>query len=259
MTHFLGFFYYYCYLHRLDQLDCVAMDQFQRDFFFIRQAEYQTYVNALGPGIVQQGELTDPNYFDFISFAQYTTISRDVSGNPPMILEEQQPVTVGEDEPQRFENVIIRRKDDIPNEDLPIVHSKLVGEAILDRLNTLFQGTASAIPAIPSKSRPDSTVVLASVKQLMILFIINGFAWDGSTTIITNSQNKDASGTEFQVKFAGPATWWSGQSLQKQNSVTTNDFFLKTVRVLLDRAGYSISKSSVKYTKTEEITTFTLM
>lgn len=46
----------------LDELDCVGMDQFQRDFFIIRQAEYEPYVNQLGPGMVQQGDLTDPYY-----------------------------------------------------------------------------------------------------------------------------------------------------------------------------------------------------
>mmetsp|Transcript_12350 Transcript_12350/g.27040 ORF Transcript_12350/g.27040 Transcript_12350/m.27040 type:complete len:211 (-) Transcript_12350:668-1300(-) len=37
----------------LDDLDCVPMDQFQRDFFLIRQAEYQPYVDALGGGLGQ--------------------------------------------------------------------------------------------------------------------------------------------------------------------------------------------------------------
>lgn len=46
----------------LDELDCVAMDQFQRDFFLIRQAEYQPYVDQLGAGFVQQGDLTNPYY-----------------------------------------------------------------------------------------------------------------------------------------------------------------------------------------------------
>lgn len=41
----------------LDEIDCVAMDQFQKDFFFIRSAEYLSYVNQLGPGLVKQGEL----------------------------------------------------------------------------------------------------------------------------------------------------------------------------------------------------------
>ena len=45
----------------------LLQDQFQRDFFLIRQAEYEQYVKDLGPGMVQQGYLTDPYYFDFIS------------------------------------------------------------------------------------------------------------------------------------------------------------------------------------------------
>lgn len=46
----------------LDDLDCVAMDQFQRDFFIIRQAEYEPYVQELGVGFVKQGDLADPYY-----------------------------------------------------------------------------------------------------------------------------------------------------------------------------------------------------
>jgi hypothetical protein len=46
----------------LDDLDCVAMDQFQRDFFLIRQAEYEPYVQELGVGFVKQGDLADPYY-----------------------------------------------------------------------------------------------------------------------------------------------------------------------------------------------------
>ena len=50
----------------LDELDCVGMDQFQRDFFLVRSSEYETYTKALGDGLVKQGDLTDPYYFDFI-------------------------------------------------------------------------------------------------------------------------------------------------------------------------------------------------
>jgi len=236
------------------------MDQFQRDFFFIRQAEYQTYVKAFGPGAVQQGELSDPNYFDFISFAQYATISRDVSGNPPLFFEEQQPVQVGDDEPQQFQNVLIKRNADVKNSDLPSLHSKLVGEAILDKLNSIFDGTPSAIPSVPANSQPSPDVLLSCIRQMSNLFLINGFAWEGIVSISKMGPNVNNSiGTEFQVKFVAPATLWSGQSLQKQNATACNDFFLKAVTVFLDRAGYSIAKSSVKYTKTEELTTFTVI
>ena len=55
----------------LDEMDVVAMDQFQRDFFLIRSTYYEDYVSSLGgSGVVKQGDLTDPSYFDYISFAQ---------------------------------------------------------------------------------------------------------------------------------------------------------------------------------------------
>jgi hypothetical protein len=138
----------------LDQIDCVAMDQFQRDFFFIRQAEYQPYIEQLGPGVVQQGMLTDPYYFDFISFAQYATISREIQESPLAIFEEQQP---GEDvaaddgdAPQTFVTTVVRRNPSLTNDMLATRHGQLVGKAILDRLEETFGTTASAIPPIPA-------------------------------------------------------------------------------------------------------------
>lgn len=82
-----------------DELDIVAMNQFQRDFFIIRSAEYEPYIEALGPGLVTQGDLTDPYYFDFISLAQYLTINRVINSNPPAVFEEQQAVDRGDDGP----------------------------------------------------------------------------------------------------------------------------------------------------------------
>merc|ERR1711966_353214 len=65
-----------------------AVDELEKDFFLVRQAEYSFYKDALGAGAMQQGDLADPNYFDFISFAQYATISREII-NPPAVFEEQ--------------------------------------------------------------------------------------------------------------------------------------------------------------------------
>jgi hypothetical protein len=141
--------------NELDQLDCVAMDQFQRDFFLIRQAEYQPYVNSLGPGVVSQGDLADPYYFDFISLAQYLTINRDISNDPPFVFSEQQPVEVPEGELQRFESVIVKRDPSITNGMLPVLHDKRVGLAVLGRLDEVFGQTDSSLPKIPLGSRPN--------------------------------------------------------------------------------------------------------
>merc|ERR1712071_274429 len=141
----------------------------------------------------------------------------------------------------------IKRDPSISNAKLPSFHGKLVGEAIIDRLNSIFDGTPSAIPPLEPNSINSSTKVLSSIQQLMNLYLINGFAYSGKASIIkmgptSNNVNDDVSGTEFQVTFASPATLWSGQSLQKQNACVVNDFFLKSLKVLLDRGGYTISK-----------------
>lgn len=118
-------------------------------------------MKALGPGLVQQGDLTDPYYFDFISFAQYETINREISENPPFVFEEQQPVEQGDDAPQKFVPVVIRRNPSLTNEMLGPEHSRLVGSAILDRLENIFGSTDSAIPKFDSGSRPDRGTLAA--------------------------------------------------------------------------------------------------
>ena len=133
----------------------LTQDQFQRDFFLIRRSEYETYLKALGPGLVQQGDLSDPYYFDFISFAQYEAINREISNDPPFVFEEQQALDMSDDKPQTFVPVVIRRDPTMRNDKLGPAHSQLVGSAILDRLEDLFGATDSAIPKIPRGSRPD--------------------------------------------------------------------------------------------------------
>ena len=246
----------------VDDIDVVAMDQFQRDFFLVRQAEYMAYADSLGPGAMVQGDLADPNYFDFISFAQYTTICREI-GDPNSVFEEQQPVDVGDDEPQRFDTVVVRRDPTLTKGDLLRRHSQLVGRAILGRLIETFGDTASAIPSIEPGSRPSANAVLAAVRQMVNLFVISGFAWDGDALMLKRPVDDDESGTaagaQFSITLTSPATLWSGQSLKAKNAVLTNDFALKTACEMMSRAGYEIANSSVKYENYREISTFTLM
>jgi hypothetical protein len=243
----------------LDEIDCVAMDQFQRDFFLIRQAEYEPYVNALGPGMVQQGFLVDPYYFDFISFAQYATISREIGQDPPFVFEEQQPVEVGEGEPQKFAPTVIKRDPRLTNDKLGMEHDKLVGTAILNRLEEVFGGTDSAIPNISPESKPDAETLLVVLSQIVKLFLISGFAWDGSISISKPpSAASSASGAQFCIELTSPATLWSGKALQLRRAFPTNDFVVKTVKIFLWRCGYSVASSSVKYDGNKEVSYVTV-
>jgi hypothetical protein len=139
----------------LDELDCVAMDQFQRDFFLIRSSEYQDYTKNLGDGLVQQGDLTDPYYFDFISFAQYRTINRELMQDPPFVFQEMQPAKEQtENGTTNFIPVVVRRDPSLTNAMLIPTHTAKVGSAILDRLEEIFGNTDSRIPKLGTRPEP---------------------------------------------------------------------------------------------------------
>ena len=106
--------------------------------------------------MVQQGDLTDPYYFDFISFAQYKTINREITMDPPMIFEEQQPIDQGDDKPQKFATVVIKRDPKLANSMLGPEHNRRVGNLIVNRLQELYTGTDVSIPSFTSIRRPDS-------------------------------------------------------------------------------------------------------
>jgi len=52
-----------------DELDFMPIDLFQKRFFLLRQDEWSSYRDKVGR--TMQGDLADPNYFDFISYCQY--------------------------------------------------------------------------------------------------------------------------------------------------------------------------------------------
>ena len=223
-------------MYRYSQSLIRCIGRIEKDFFLIRQAEYQYYANSLGPGAMQQGDLADPNYFDFISFAQYATIDRELS-NPP-VFEEQQPVDVGEGQPQQFDTVVVKRDSSVSKSQLAQRHADIVGNAILDKLIEKFGNTPSAIPMIEVNSRPDAATLLASIKQMVNLFVVNGFTFNGTASISKRGKEiDDAVGTEFSIIATSPATLWSGQSLKVRPMllIFNTKYLLKNLCALLDK------------------------
>ena len=240
----------------LDAMDCVAMDQFQRDFFLIRLAEYETYKQNLGDGMVQQGDLTDPNYFDFISFAQYKTINREVTQDPPFIFEEQQIPSEDSDisrmKPNgtaRFIPVIVKRDPKLTNKMLIPTHQAMVGASILDKLELTFAETDGKIPNVGYK--PDSLTLMGGLRQIVNLFLIGGYAFQGDIASVGGGNSGGALAT-YKVSLSAPATLWSGKVLQLEGDPLDNDFLLKTLNEYIRRSGYETTKSVIKYEGTNE-------
>ena len=104
-----------------DDLDFYPMDKFQQEQFLFRQDEWEKYREAL-PG-VQQGFLTEPAYFDFISFVQYATIATTMR-DARMVFDELIDAN--------GTSIVVTRDPALADDALlPARHSARVGDAVL--------------------------------------------------------------------------------------------------------------------------------
>ena len=154
--------------------------------------------------------------------------------DPPFVFVEKQPVQVPDDRPQQFTDVVIRRDPALTNDLLPVEHSQRVGARILTRLQELFNGTASALPRFDynnatdgSSTRPNAVQVQAALQQLVALFVLNGYAFDGTATLVndeTTWAKSSSSRLQFCLSLTSPATLWGAQALLNERAVVTNNF-----------------------------------
>lgn len=120
-----------------------------------------------------------------------------------------------------------------------------------------------ATPCLRHTQTINKALVLSALTQLVKLFIINGYAWDGGATISKSSPGLDAAETQFTISLTSPANIWSGQALQLRNKATpgggiSNSFLLITAKEMMTRMGYEVASSAISYEGTKEISTFTV-
>ena len=128
-------------------------------------------------------------------------------------------------------------------------HESKVGATILDKLDEIFQSSDSKIPNI--SYRPDSSILLPAIRQIVTLFLINGYAYNGKVV----EDNDSSSAAKFVIILTAPATLWGSKILQSEGDSLNNDFVLKTVKEYLRRSGYNKITSLIKFNgPTEEVT-----
>lgn len=88
------------------------------------------------------------------------------------------------------------------------------------------------------------------------LFLLNGFAWDGSASLVSESPNGKL---QFCLSLVSPATLWGGRALQSENCSLGNDFLLKVAQRVVERYGYHNVGSTVKYEGNSELTYLTML
>ena len=144
-----------CY-DAVDALNYVPMDKFQKDFFLLRQTEWEKYLEE---NDCKQGDLSNPMYFDFISAAQFATISQQM-GEAQSVFEERTGA-------EGTVSVVARDKELQDNELLPSAFFKVAGDKMYAGLMANFTGelffTQPPQPLPPDASDEE---VLAGLTQL---------------------------------------------------------------------------------------------
>ena len=207
-----------------DELDFMAMNEFQRDQFLFRQNEWDLYRSEL-PAVVQ-GDLTDPAYFDFISFCQHVTLADGMRRGKLVFVEL---IDANGTE------TLVQRDPLLPqtNEALPALHATLVGDRVLDWM--LERYPSNVAPAV--LMQPAIAPLLDNIRRLGDIFEINNFA-------LTQSVAPLADGNGIQWTLVAPANLWSAQVLKIRGDVPSNDFDTKVMLAYLRRCGIPASSVS---------------
>jgi len=95
-----------------------------------------------------------------------------------------------------------------------------------------------------------TATIEATLRQLVNLFLINGYAMGAS---VSRSGNEIA--PKIVILLNSPVNLWGGSILRSEGAILDNDYLVKTAMEVLRRAGLGASSANVKYDgNTEEIT-----
>jgi hypothetical protein len=242
----------------VDSLDFIAMDDFQIKFWKQRQSEYEPYTLQYDPIKIKQGDLTDPNYFDFIAFAQSTTVSQEAAHGRQVFKE----FDCEEEEcpPETSYKLVTRNPLFKDNALLPGEWERQTGDKIYDGLVEGFRGQVFGGPkpcSSKSNSRGGNNIVGAptnllggssgnnsnsskkcsteelvdGIRQILDIFEKNGFALKCTMT----QQSDD--GSSFIIKVEGGANLWAIQALQARGSSVLPLYDMFVIESYLRRSG----------------------
>jgi len=218
-----------------DKLDFIPMDEFQVKFWKLRRNEYDPYTLQYSPIPIRQGELTDPLYFDFISYTQYALLAKEMPRGK-MVFEE-----FCEDEqecPDRRKRVVQRDPQYSDNKQLPFAMERLIGDKIYDNLRNGFEGEEFDVPApLPATASFEETV--EGVKKLLSTFVDKGYAIRGD--VKESAPSADGNGGRFVIRLEGPCNLWGIQRLGSMKAPLVNALDAMTVAAFLRESGRSAS------------------
>ncbi|KAG7669134.1 hypothetical protein Ndes2526B_g05412 [Nannochloris sp. 'desiccata'] len=194
-----------------DSLDFIAMQEFQRSFWLLRQSEWEPLTIQYSPITIKQGELSDPNYFDFIAAMQFTTITTSMKNGIQTFRE-----YCGEECPEGLEGeykLVTRDPELQDNMLLPVKFETELGNMIYNGLREGFQGVVFNPPA-PLDPRCSTEELISGVRALLKVFKDQGFCINAD--VLDVKPGVGPYSISFRVSLTGPANLWALQSINSK-------------------------------------------
>ena len=196
----------------VDALDMMAMDTFQINFWKSRQSEWEPYTQQYSPLKIEQGKLTDPLYFDFISYTQFKVVAKEIPKSQS-VFEERSGA-------EGTTKVIRRDANLSDNKLLPAVLAQRLGDTVYARMRYGFEGTDFDVPEPAFGGDVDEAA--AGMRKLVNAFVRKGYALKSSVEVVKNGVG-DAQRV-VTIKLDGPATLWSAQALASRGVNPGNEY-----------------------------------
>ena len=224
-----------------DSMDFTPTDIFQKNQFLFRQNEWELWRKD-HPNCIQ-GDLASPEYFDFISWVQFSTLTfcMDQASNEPFI-----EVVGAEATSQKIDPFpMLDSKQKIQE-----VHQAITGDGILDYILSTYpayilpkgvpiSGSTETVPGgrvVSSQPAKSVEEFIAAANLIMDIFCVNSFAINSKVAEVPSG--KEGSRT-VTLEITAPANLWSEQALKLRKDVT-NDFPVMVLRALARRCGLSL-------------------
>lgn len=226
----------------VDELDFVAMDDFQVCFFEIRSREWQDFLPA-NQG-VRQGIITEPRYFDFISYAQMLTIQY-LLRSPRVVFEEKYEIKPVDDEAKASygTRVVKRDLDRYPTPtSLLNAWATIVGDSICDYIlaNNNQLPAPQLLSASANLTDEQKQFLFSGIQQIYDYFLSGGYCL---SVYYTNDRSRQPSKLIARVELVAPCILWGNQALTKKNGIP-NDYDCMCINAFARRCGLSLEYST---------------
>ena len=202
----------------VDAMDILPMDQFQVKFWKSRQAEWEPYTFQYAPLVIEQGNLEDPLYFDFISYVQFEVVAREMPKSAGVFEER-----AGAEGTTR----VVRRDPSLAdNAILPAVLAQRLGDTIYARLRYGFEDTA--FPGCPEPARlgdefeANAATIEKGVAALTKCMVDKGYGLRSDVAVVDMKQEKRR--VRMRIVVEGVANLWGAQALAARGVSPPNEY-----------------------------------